>query len=130
MKQLSPLVWPDSGQPQAPPMDLQYEWVDVGMFEYDPQTKLYLVKRVFVPDNVAQKDGACSSTHNLGSAGSSEGSSDAEDNGTSSTGNGSHEGEGESSTIPARQQVKVTKKRSKKKVQQKLKGKTSTVVHV
>lgn len=33
-----------------------YEWVDVGMLEYNPQTKLYLVKRVFVPEHIADKN--------------------------------------------------------------------------
>lgn len=32
-----------------------YEWVDVGMLKYNPQTKLYLVKRAFVPEHIADK---------------------------------------------------------------------------
>ena len=27
----------------------RYEWVDVGMLDYDPDSKLYHVKRVYVP---------------------------------------------------------------------------------
>lgn len=30
----------------------RYEWVDVGMLDYDPATKLYLVKRVSIPEEL------------------------------------------------------------------------------
>ena len=33
----------------------RYEWVDVGMLEYNPASKLYLVKRVHVPSHIAEE---------------------------------------------------------------------------
>ena len=33
----------------------RYEWVDVGMLEYDPTSKLYLVKRVHVPSHILEE---------------------------------------------------------------------------
>ena len=33
----------------------RYEWVDVGMLEYDPTGKLYLVKRVHVPSHILEE---------------------------------------------------------------------------
>ena len=32
-----------------PSLGPRYEWVDVGMLDYDSKTNLYLVKRVFIP---------------------------------------------------------------------------------
>ena len=32
----------------------RYEWIDVGMLDYDPDTKLYLVKRVNIPNFVLE----------------------------------------------------------------------------
>ena len=123
-QQLSPLARSHSGHPQSTLVGPQYEWVDVGMFEYDPQTKLYLVKRVFVPDHVVQKDKLGSSTHSLGSAGSSEGSSGGEGNDATSISDGHRGGELENSTTPAKRHGKVTKRKSKKSMQQKPKGET------
>ena len=37
---------------------VRYEWVDVGMLDYDPATKLYRVKRVYVPDHVLERNTA------------------------------------------------------------------------
>ena len=33
----------------------RYEWVDVGMLEYNPTSKLYLVKRVHVPSHILEE---------------------------------------------------------------------------
>ena len=32
----------------------RYEWVDVGMLDYDPDSKLYHVKRVYVPTHILE----------------------------------------------------------------------------
>ena len=37
---------------------VRYEWVDVGMLDYDPATKLYRVKRVYVPDHILERNTA------------------------------------------------------------------------
>ena len=34
----------------------RYEWVDVGMLDYDCDRKLYLVKRVYVPDHLLERN--------------------------------------------------------------------------
>ena len=122
-QQLPPLARAHSGQPHSPPVGPQYEWVDVGMFDYNPQTKLYLVKRVFVPDHVTQKDkSGSSSTHSLGSAGSSEGSSSGEGSDGTRISDGRQGEEAGSNVAPAKKHGKVTKRKSKKSVQQKPKG--------
>ena len=36
----------------------RYEWVDVGMLDYDPTTKLYHVKRVCVPNHILERNAA------------------------------------------------------------------------
>ena len=36
----------------------RYEWVDVGMLDYDPDTKLYRVKRVYVPNHILERNSA------------------------------------------------------------------------
>ena len=126
-QQLSPLAQSHSGQPRFPPVGPQYEWVDVGMLGYDPQTKLYLVKRVFVPDHVVQKGKSCgggSSTHSLGSAGSSEGSSGGEGSDITRISDSRQGGEAESNAATAQQHRKATKRKSKKSVQPKPKGET------
>ena len=38
--------------------DTRYEWVDVGMLDYDPTTKLYHVKRVCVPNHILERNAA------------------------------------------------------------------------
>ena len=123
-QQLSPLARSRSGQPQSPVVGPQYEWVDVGMFDYDPQTKLYLVKRVFVPDHVGRKSksASSSSTHSLGSAGSSEASSGGEGSDSTRISDGRQGGEMEDGATPAKRHGKVTKRKSKKSVKQKPKG--------
>lgn len=57
---------PSSGTRKLPPIQKDslgkdslgphYEWVDVGMLDYNAQTKLYLVKRKFVPEHIANKN--------------------------------------------------------------------------
>ena len=37
-------------------LEYRYEWVDVGMLDYDPATKLYQVKRVCVPDHILERN--------------------------------------------------------------------------
>ena len=61
---------------QAPSLGPLYEWVDVGMLEYDQDKKLYLVKRVFVPNKII--DQKSNETLNRGdtSNGESDGRSD------------------------------------------------------
>ena len=123
-QQLPPLARSRSGQPQSPVVGPQYEWVDVGMFDYDPQTKLYLVKRVFVPDHVVRKSkSVSSSTHSLGSAGSSEASSGGEGSDSTRITDGCQGGKMEDGATPAKRHGKVTKRKSKKSVKQKSKGK-------
>lgn len=39
----------DELQGEHPSLGPRYEWVDVGMLDYDPKTKSYLVKRVHAP---------------------------------------------------------------------------------
>ena len=58
---------------QVPALGPRYEWVDVGMLDYNPDKKLYLVKRVFVPSKVLQQQ---DSRTGDGSGGESEGPSD------------------------------------------------------
>lgn len=36
------------------PLPIRYEWVDVGMLDYDPSKKLYMVKRVNIPNHILQ----------------------------------------------------------------------------
>ncbi len=37
---------------------LRYEWVDVGVLDYNPANKLYYVKRVYVPNHILQAKSA------------------------------------------------------------------------
>ena len=93
------------------------------MFDYNPHTKLFLVKRVFAPDHVAEKDkSGGSSTHSLGSAGSSGGSSSGEGSDGTRISDGHQAGEEEGSAAPPKQHGKVVKRKSKKVLQQKTKG--------
>lgn len=57
---------------QSPPLGPQYEWVDVGMLDYDQNKKLYYVKRVFVPNKVLdRRPSSISVDHNSTSGGES-----------------------------------------------------------
>ena len=55
---------PPPGSKTLPPLESgparevgpRYEWVDVGMLEYNPDTKQYLVKRAFVPSHILEKN--------------------------------------------------------------------------
>ena len=55
---------PAPGSKTLPPLESaparetgpRYEWVDVGMLEYNPDTKQYLVKRAFVPNHILEKN--------------------------------------------------------------------------
>ena len=53
---LAPLV------PRQEALGPRYEWVDVGVLDYDPPTKLYHIKRVFVPNRLLAKNTVLPST--------------------------------------------------------------------
>ena len=93
----------------------RYEWVDIGMLDYNPDTKLFLVKRVNIPNHIleanakkllrkSQIDPSGSSTSIVGkgsnqndtSSSGSEGQLEEKEQKSSSDGEGEEEGEGSS----------------------------------
>lgn len=70
---------------QSAALGPQYEWVDVGMLDYDHEMKLYHVKRVFVPNKVL---GGRSSTLSIHCSETSGGESNGSDSDGEETCNG------------------------------------------